>query len=437
MSLIKTPLGHDFRHTAINQVWRLIAGPLLLVLVPFYLTAEVQGYWYTFISLSALAVFADLGFSAILLLFSAHEFAYLKFNNDMTLVGSEYHLDRLATLWRFAIKWSVAMAFGVFPVVLVIGYSVLDDKATSVEWTLPWIIYGIASVFVFINSMTLSFIEGCDSVGDVQKIRFHISFITVVSTLLLLVSGTSLYALAFSLLAGAMSGSIIIIYRYKNTLAQLHKLAKNKAYPWFKEIMPLIWRYAVSWVSGYFIFSFFTPIAFHCYGAIEAGQVGLSMAISTALFGVANVWITTITPKINIYVAQKDYTSLNNLFKRHLILAIFTYIFGVAVLFLVVGLLKEYISFAHRLVSPLSLLIINLGWLAQVFINALAVYMRAHKREPLVIVSLMNGLYVGGITLLISVYVPFDYFFAGFLSAYLWVLPWIVLIFRKYKRLFL
>jgi hypothetical protein len=90
--LFKTIFSYDFRHTALNQIWRLFSGPALLILIPLYLTAEVQGYWYTFISLAALAVFADMGFSTILLQFSAHEFAHLKFNSDKTIFGSENSL---------------------------------------------------------------------------------------------------------------------------------------------------------------------------------------------------------------------------------------------------------------------------------------------------------------------------------------------------------
>lgn len=429
--ILKTLLSHDFRHTAINQLWKLISGPLVLFFVPAYLTAEVQGYWYTFISLAALAVFADMGFSSVLLLFSAHEFAHLEFGSDKKLSGSVQHLDRLATLWRFAMKWSMVMAFAVFPLVLAVGYLILSGKGSSVEWALPWFIYGVASVFVFINSMALSFIEGCDSVGDVQRIRFQISVITVSTTLLFLYFGADLYALAFSLLAGAVSGAGIILYRYKSLFEQLNKEAMNKTHPWFKEIMPLIWRYAVSWVSGYFIFSVFTPVAFHYYGAIEAGQVGLSMAVCMAIFGFSNIWISTITPKMNIYVAQQNYKELNDIFFRHLRFAVVTYALGVAVLFVIVCYLGGYISFADRLVSPVSLLMVSMGWLFQLVISSFAVYMRAYKSEPLVLVSLVNGVYVGSVTLWASELLPFDYFFAGFLSAYLLIAPWVFIVFKK------
>lgn len=426
--------GYDLRYALLNQLWRLLSGPLLLVLVPLYLTMEVQGFWYTFISLAALAIFADMGFSAVLLIFSAHEFSHLTFTRDKTLVGSEEHLVRLATLWRFGLRWSISMALAVFPLVLVVGYFILDSKSSVVGWKLPWLLYAISSILVFINSMALSFLEGCDSVGDAQKIRLQISVVTAVTAIGLLVTGGGLYALALSLLIGALSGFLIINLKYRKALLQLQQKAKGKAHPWFQEIMPLLWRYAVSWVSGFFIFQAFTPIAFHYFGPVEAGQVGFSLAISTALFGLSNVWVTIITPRINIYVCRQDYPSLNNRFIKHVLLAMVTYICGVAMLLTPLIWFAELTPFTGRVVRWESLLIVNMGWFLQLIINAMAVYVRAHKKEPFVLASFINAIYVFSSTIALAIHFPVDYLFIGFFSGYLIIIPWFVFIFTRYWK---
>ncbi|SCZ59746.1 MULTISPECIES: hypothetical protein [Pseudomonas] len=430
----KSLFNKDFRQTAVNQIWRLFSGPLLLILLPIYLSPEAQGYWYTFISLAALAIFADMGFSAILLLFSAHEFAHLKFESDKTISGDEHRLTRLATLFRFSVRWSSLMAVTIFPIVLIIGYSILNAKETTTDWKLAWLIYGAASIFVFVNSMILSFIEGCNSVGDVQKIRFHISFVTFITTLILLVSGASLYALSLSLLVGALSGTAIILFNYKRMLHQLHQQASSKNHPWMQETLPLMWRFAVSWISGYFIFSIFTPLAFHYYGSVEAGKVGLSLAVCTAIFSIASIWITVITPRMSIYVAQEEQKKLNSDFKKHTFLATLTYILGVLTLYIMAFLLENQLPILKRLLPMSSFLIIATAYFAQLLINSMATYMRAHKQEPLVLVSILNGIYVTSITLIIAANMSFEYLFLGFLSAYIVTLPWVYIIFKNHKR---
>lgn len=431
--MLKTIFSQDFRHTALNQLWRLFSGPALLILIPIYLSAEAQGYWYTFISLAALAVFADMGFSTILLQFSAHEFAYLKFEANKTLSGNKENLERLASLLQFAMKWSGVMGIIAFPIILVVGFFILNQKQAQIDWVIPWIIYGLASVFVFVNSMLLSFIEGCNSVGEIQKIRFLISFTTIISTICLLFFGVELYALAVSLFIGALTGSVIVFYRYINMLRQLYIIGSDSTYNWKGEILPLIGKYSVSWISGYFIFSIFTPIAFHYYGIIESGKVGLSIAVCTALFGIANIWMTIIVPKINILVSQKDYITLDSIFKKHLTLSVITYILGIFIVFILVVGFKNYVPFDERLVSPFSLVIISTGWLFQIIINSLAIYMRAHKEEPLVIPSFFGGIYIFCATWVIALYLPFEYFFLGFLSSFILIVPWVLIIFKKYK----
>ena len=433
-SILSAIISHDFRQTAINQIWRLVNGPLMLMLIPLYLTAEAQGYWYTFISLAALVIFADMGFTTILLQFSAHEYANLSFDQHRSLAGDRHHLERIASLFRFSVKWSAGMGLLAFPLILTAGFFILDEKQTNVDWVGAWVLYSLASIFVFMNSMVLSFIEGCNSVGDVQKIRFKISFITSISMIVLLLLGAELYALTASLAIGAIASTVIVVHRYKNMLKQLWFLGKGLAHQWNKEILPLLGRYAVSFISGYLIFSMFTIIAFKYYGVVEAGKVGFSIAICTAIFGIANIWITVVTPKINMYVSRKEFASLNAIFKKHLIAAIVTYIIGIILLFGIVTSFQDVLPVANRVVKNSSLAAIALGWLFQIVINGYAVYLRAFKREPLMVPSLVTAVYIVTATVLAATYLPFEYFFTGFLTSYFWGVPWVWLIFTRFRN---
>lgn len=198
--------------------------------------------------------------------------------------------------------------------------------------------------------------------------------------------------------------------------------------------MPLLWRFALSWISGYFVLSIFTPLSFSYHGAVQAGQVGFSMAICMAMFSIANIWVTIITPKINMYAAHRNTTALDQAFKKGLALAIATYAMGMVTLFTGLWLMEGQPLIENRLLPSLPLLMVSTGWLMQLIVNAMAIYMRAYKKEPLVVVSVVNGLYVAITTLLAAKYLPFEYLFSGFTSAYVLVLPWVYWIFRSFKR---
>jgi len=431
---MRRPLNSDLLHTSLNQIWRVVSGPLVLLMISLHLSTEVQGYWFSFVSLAALAVFADLGFTTILLQFSAHEFAFLKFGDGGKLKGDKSRLIRIATLFRFSLKWSSLMGIVVFPIILAVGYYVLGSKATEVDWVLPWLIYSIAAVFVFINNTVLSFLEGCNSVGIIQKIRLQTSIVNITVMLIGLTFDWGLYALVAGLVSISLATILLILLKYGHVLSNLLSISKGEEHTWGKEILTLLWRYAISWSSGYFIFQIFTPLSFAYYGAIEAGQVGMSFAICTAVYGVANVWIVIILPKINMLVAKGDYVVLEPLFKRHLIYAVLTYIVSVIGLFIALFLLKEEVPLFNRIVSPLSFLILSMGWFFQIIINGYAVYLRAHKKEPLVMLSLSMGAYIALVTWFVAISLPFEYLFVGFLSSYIFALPWLFVINKNFIR---
>ena len=58
-------------------------------MISWYLTAELQGYYYTFTSLIALQVFLELGFSIVVTQFASHEWANLNLDKNGYIVLEE------------------------------------------------------------------------------------------------------------------------------------------------------------------------------------------------------------------------------------------------------------------------------------------------------------------------------------------------------------
>lgn len=407
---------------------------MMLIFIPLYLSAEEQGYWYTFTSLAALAILADLGFSNIILQFAAHEFAYLSFDKDNYVVGDDLHLKRLATFFIFCSKWAIYIVLITFPLILCIGFYMLSQKVTAMQWQIPWLIYGIGSGLMFLNSSILFFFEGCSSVARVQKLRLKVSIVMSSFVLLGLFLQFKLYALSISLLFGALCGFGLIYNSFGIIIKQLITVSKTYIYSWKSEFLSLIWRYAISWASGYFIFQMYTPLTFQIHGAIEAGKVGISIALWTAVFSVANTWISAVTPNLNIYIAKKEWRLLDKVFFKNFSLAIITFILGALIIFLIIYLLKGNYSIIDRFVSYTSMMFLAVNWLLQIVVNTLAIYLRAHKEEPLVLFSATSAVYISITTFLCIVYLPIDYLFLGYFSSYFFTIPWVLYIFCKKKK---
>jgi len=429
----------DLQNTALNHGFKLISGPLLVLLIPFFISNIVQGYWFSFISVSALSILADLGFTIIILQFSAHEFAFLRIENEIIVPLDKdlnIHLNKLAALLKFSLGWLKKIIFIAFPIILLIGIWLFHSKNNYVSWEVPWIIYTLGAALTFFNSVLLSLMEGCNNVSLTQRIRFYNSVIYFLILFPLLILHTNLFALAFAILISSILTLVIIYFKFKFVLKQLWNLSKEYSYDWTAEFWGFFKKYSFSVASGFIVVQIFTPLSFKYYGAIEAGKVGLTMSLSTAIFSIANVWFQAIAPKVNMLTSQKKWVTLNKLIIERLIMAIFTYVF----IFLIFGLIfislnqSAYSNIINRFLPAFGILIISLNWLIQLPMYTMAFYLRAHMKEPYLYLSILNAIGIVLLTFLTVNFLPYQYIFIGLLLTTIISFPFAYLIFRK-KRI--
>lgn len=420
--------------TGINQLSRALFGILIIALVPLFLDRAEQGYWFSFMSLSALMMIADSGFSTIILQFAAHEFAFLRFDQAGWLEGDEHYLKRLGSFFLFSLRWSIGVAVVAMPLICGIGFTVMSSRAPEADWIAPWLLYVLGSALAFINNSLLYFFEGCDCVPRTQRIRATVNIAMIASLCVSLTGGLALYSLSVSALVSSLLGTFLICRRFGPAIGSLFLAARGFSHPWIREFLPLLWRYSLSWVSGYFIFQMYTPIMFHYYGPVEAGKIGISITLWIGVLSLSNIWLSVVTPKLNIHISRRQWLDLDRLFFRNLAFSGATFLVGVVAVFLLLELSGGHLAIAERFLSPLPMLLLAGGWGFQLVVNGLAIYLRAHKEEPLVVPSIITAIYVIITTYLSAKYLSPDYFFLGFFSSYLWGLPWIISIFNAKRE---
>jgi len=164
----------------------------------------------------------------------------------------------------------------------------------------------------------------------------------------------------------------------------------DTAINWGREVWPFQWKIAVSWLCDYFVFQLFTPVLFAFRGPVEAGRMGLSMSVVTQVSAIMLAWITTKAAPFGHLIAQKRSADLDRLFFRSFRQSML--LFGVVALVLLTGvILVPHIwgKFGHRIVSWPVFLLLLLTALGSHVIQSEAIYLRAHKREPFLIQSVV------------------------------------------------
>lgn len=393
----RTIAGLDFHVlvTLLFRGWSIVAGTVTVFLLPLWLSPIEQGYYYTFGSVLALQIFFELGLNQVLMQLVSHEVAHLTLTEDGRLTGAASHLDRLGSLARVMRRWYAAAAL-LFAVVVGIAGVVFFAR----EGALPissWLsVWSALACFTAINlwySSGLAVMEGCGKVGEVARLRLVQSVIGCFILWIALLCGAGLWVAVVVPIVSSV-GTGYWLRSNGNLLRWLAHRPENHAHVlrWRTDVLPLQWRISVSWVSGYFIFNLFTPLVFSHSGAIEAGRFGMALSVFSAATTIGMSWVNAKAPNFTMHISRGEPAELNALFKavvyRSIAATTFVSLGFVCVAWLLVNLEVPVMS---RIASPGVLAVLALVTVANSVVSAAAVYMRAHREEPMLPVSVVTG----------------------------------------------
>ncbi len=427
--------------TLLLRGWQIIAGGVMVLLIPVWLTKVEQGYYYTFASVLALQVFFELGMNQVIIQMVSHDYAHIRVTQKGQLSGDAKRVDRLAALVGLLRRW-YGIAASLFFVMVSIGgawFFSTKGNLSVTAWIGAWLLLTLGTALNLYLSATLTVLEGCGEVAGVARMR------TVQS-----MSGNALMWLALGLGAGLWAmplvplvGAAYTAYWLHTQSASVHRLQryaqstpKQDLIHWRTDIFPFQWRIAVSWISGYFIFQLFTPIAFARLGAVEAGRLGISMAVFSALLTVGMSWVNAKLPAFAAHVSRGERANLNALFnsvvKRSMA---FTLIATVAIITIVEVMTSLNIASIQRFASLPVVICLAIVTLTNCFIFAAAAYMRAHKEEPMMVPSVVTGLATLVAATTGSMYgvLPMMLLYASVTTCI--ALPWTGIIFARYYRM--
>lgn len=383
--------------TLLGRGWNICSGVLTILAVAYFISPAAQGFYYTFNSLIALQIFAELGLNSAIVQFASHEMARLTWHTDGTLVGDAMAKRRLKSIMVFVLRWFSVVAVLMIAILLPAGlyfFSVneqLEIKEQSVG--LPWSLLVFSTAGNLFIAAIAAILEGCGKVAHVALLRLWQSIFSVAIGLITLSLGGQLFALTLSSMAMGAVGLIWIWVNYRAFLRDLlYHNAKASSMKWREEIWPFQWRIAVSWISGYFIFQLFNPLLFKTHGPILAGQMGMTLQIVGAINGAAMAWISTKVPTYGLLIARKQRQDLDALFFRGLLQSgAFLFASLIAAWIVLYYLTVTESQYAQR-VLPLGLFtVLCLVSLMNHVVFAEASYLRAHRKEPFMIVSIMSG----------------------------------------------
>jgi len=431
-------LGIDFHvaTTLLMRGWTIIAGGVMVLAIPATLSPQQQGYYFTFASLLGLQVFFELGLNQVITQITSKEMAL---RTPGAASGEDVHLNRIGSTISMLRKWYRMAAVLFFLVALLAGASLFrrDGSLPAAEWLGPWL--GLAA-FTAVNlyfSPLLAVTEGCGQVGQVARLRLGQSMVGFCLTWIGLFAGAGLWAIPLNALVAILWTSRWLQGKdhVLRLFGDLRNAASVHAIDWRREVFPFQWRIAVSWMSGYLMYQLFTPLVFVHLGAAAAGQLGLTIAIFTAIQSLGVSWFNARIPAITGYISQGNRTELNKLFRATFVRATgLTFAGCVAVLLAVMAMHTLHLKQADRLVALSTMAVIAMGTLGNTVIYGAATYMRAHGKEPMLPVSVTAAVLTLAAAYVASRIGTFETMLSQTVITLVVVLPWTAKLFFGYSR---
>jgi hypothetical protein len=394
-------------YTLVGRGWSVIAGPLTIVLIARFLRPEEQGFYYTFGSVIALNIFFELGLTYVLLQFASHEKAHLEWTSLGTLTGSEVAKMRLAALLKLALRWYSVAAVLVLLLVLPAGlffFSRTSAPSPAIAWRTPWIWLATASALNLLVAPLFAILEGCGKISQIASMRVGQSVLANLGLWLTLLCHGSLFAGPVFQTMNLAFGLAWLASRYPRFFRTLLQTDVARApFHWRTEVWPFQWRIALSWLSGYFVFQLFTPVLFASHGPAVAGQMGMSLSLCGGVLSIAMAWMNTKASPFGVLAARRQWSALDTLFLKTFRPSLLMLVVGCAAVYAGVAVFNySHHFFFRRVLSPLPLGFLLLSTVMSHVVSSEAQYLRAHKAEPFLWLSITMAITTGVSVLLLA-----------------------------------
>ncbi|TAJ98774.1 MAG: hypothetical protein EPO36_14215 [Chloroflexota bacterium] len=280
------------------------------------------------------------------------------------------------------------------------GYALFRQPSVAgLDWRYPWFCLAVLASIRFAVSPLFSLLEGCGQLSSVYAYRLWDGTQAIVVTCLAVFFGAKLWTPSLVALSSIVTASIFLSKWHGRFFLALIRARVDERFSWHQEVLPLQWRIAVSWACGYFLFQLFTPVVFRYHGPAEAGRLGLTLSLTGLVSSLSSAWIVTKVPTFGRLVARRDWAELDRLAWRAGIGALTVAVLGgLAAVLGIVFLPFVDRTLASRLLDPLTAALFVGPVILQQVTFVQAAYLRAFKREPLLILSVVGATLVGGST---------------------------------------
>lgn len=376
----------DVCRSLLQRSFGVVSGIAMTFSIPFFLSAEQQGYYYTFASVLAIQIFFELGLSQVLL----YKFSSFAPNDPGIEISKDFEQSSKLLYVSRRIYITISSLFfiaGTFTGLIFFSRS----HYAGVEWIPQWILLVLFTAINLAQSVKFIFLESQGGVSNVATFRLKLNIVSSILFFVVLGAGGGLWSAIVAPAVNSITSTYWIYRSEKSGIYRVHRKINTSVTVidfrkiWRQEIFPLQWRMSLSWLSGYFIFQLITPITFNRFGPVVAGQLGFAVSAMNSILFVATTFTTALSPRLSTLFHSGKIQEFNFLFDGSLkrsVVAIF--LLSQAFVLLIFSMSFFHLPLALRFLPWRPLLIYSFSVILSASVYCMATYLRSQAIEPLV-----------------------------------------------------
>lgn len=412
-------IDHDVLYVALYRVLQIGSVGLTSILTTFFFDEVEQGIYFIFLNLVAAQLLFELGL------------------NQAVLQVSSHVSDRQSISYRALISWldvvykRIALKFYLTLSLLGVVYLYCFTPSGYLHVIYYWLLIALCVAVSLSVTYRYALIESEHKVALSYQGRLLPLLFSTVCVWIFLFLGFKLISVAIGY---GIQSLITYIWLSKNYPLTNHaRIIGDDQDLHIAEVQGIKNKFALSYIGGYIGFNSVVPVVYAFVSPADAGRVGLSLALFSAVTLVASSFVTAKNAFMANLIATGRFQELNARFKQILYLSLgAAACFSIAVFGLIAVLNTLGYDFSARLMAVPMLIAVAFSACANTAIYAMAIYVRSHKVEPFVAASVATAI----VTLVLAITGAIhnaSWSVSGYVSSVLLIsFPWTIAIFRRY-----
>lgn len=383
----------SLRYALGTRVWQALSSCIILLLILKGTQPSEQGLYYTFASLANLQFFFELGLSFVILQSTPHYFKSITWGARGALLGPKSELATLLAFMQKSIRIYAVLAalFVLVMVPLGLVFFSMKQDLHGATISVAWVLLVLGMTVNLLCAPWLAVLEGSGKVTEIYRFRLKQLIVANILAWIVFFLTNALFIIVVNTWITALTTVGWLIWTHRPFLRMVaDAMFKPVSFSWRREMWPMQWRIAVSWISGYFLNQIFTPLLYYYKGSVVSGQMGISLSLATMLGLFSITWVTVRSPKMGALAAQSDRKNLDRIFLTAFWQSTFIFILGGLSMLGLGFVLREH-AMMTRFLPWFEMAVLLLGYLFVHIIGGLSLYLRAHRIELFMPLSVVGA----------------------------------------------